>query len=406
MRICNLIQRYPPAIGGSELWCQEVCKYNSKKGHEVVVLTMDVYNEEEFWSDPPPDNCIVRFGPCNYDGRIKVRRYKRSLPIHWVYHTVYKFLDKVLGIYFYGPHSLEMYYKMYKEIKDSNIIHTHTLPYPHNFFSVIEGKIAGKKIVITPHFHPGHNHYERKAFYFFLNRCDAIIAVSDYEKEYLENKGIKPEKIFVTGNGVNPELYNPINIEKFKEKIAQYEIGDNTKIVTFIGRKADYKGVDLLIDAAKVILKKRKDIKFLLAGPSLSWFNQVYNNLTPKEKKYIIDIGYITDQEKVALLHRSDLLCLPSKFEAFGIVFLEAWICNTPVIGSDRGAIPSVIGNGGLTFKFGDINDLVDKIVYLIDDEKTSKKMAENGRRKVLEKYTWNKIGEQVEKIYNEVIAQ
>jgi glycosyltransferase involved in cell wall biosynthesis len=404
VKICNVIQRYPPAVGGSETWCQEVCRHISKQGNDVSVLTLDVYDEEEFWRDPLPDNCTFRFGPCNFDGNIRVRRYKRSIPNHLVYHTVYKFLDKALGIYSYGPHSYEMYTKMYNEIKLSDIVHTHTIPYPHNFFSLMESKIARKKIVISPHFHPNHPHYERKAFYSMFNRCDAIITVSEFEKEYLIKKGIKSEKIFVSGNGVVPELYIAKDFEDFEESLKRYGIYENTKIVTFIGRKIDYKGVDLLIGAAKKLLQTRKDIKFLLVGPRLPWFNQLYSGLTIEEKEYIIDIGYVSTQEKVNILHRSDILCLPSKFEAFGIVFLEAWICNTAVIGSDQGAQPSVIGNEGLTFKFGDINDLAEKITYLIDNEEIAKRMARDGKIKVLQKYTWEKIGEQVLNVYNTVL--
>jgi glycosyltransferase involved in cell wall biosynthesis len=404
LRICNVIQRYPPAVGGSETWCQEVCRYVAKQGSDVSVLTLDVYDEAEFWRDPSPDKCTVRFGPCNFDGNIKVRRYRRDIPNYYIYHSVYKFLDRGLGLYFYGPHSSEMYREMYREIKGSDILHTHTLPYPHNFFSLLNGKLADKKIVITPHFHPNHPHYERKILYWLLNRCDSVITVSDYEKDYLMGAGVDPEKISVTGNGVNPDLYVLSDEEQYHDCLKMHDIDDNTKVVTFIGRKADYKGVDTLIAAAKKILPVRKDTKFLLVGPRLPWFEQLYSGLSPEERQYIIDIGYISQQEKVYLLHRSDILCLPSKFEAFGIVFLEAWICNTPVIGSDQGAQPSVIGEDGVTFHYGDANDLAEKILYLLDDEKASRRMAENGKNKVLERYTWDKIGEKVLQVYNSLV--
>ena len=66
--------------------------------------------------------------------------------------------------------------------------------------------------------------------------------------------------------------------------------------------------------------------------------------------------GRSPTQEKINLLHLAEVLVLPSRFEAFGIVFLEAWACGTPVIGAATGAIPSVVGEGGLTFPYGDAN--------------------------------------------------
>ena len=79
-------------------------------------------------------------------------------------------------------------------------------------------------------------------------------------------------------------------------------------------------------------------------------------------RERIIDLGTVSDQEKINLLHLAEVLVLPSRFEAFGIVFLEAWACGTPVIGAATGAIPSVIGEGGLTFPYGDATQLAEKL--------------------------------------------
>ena len=51
MKIVNIIQRYPPAVGGSETWCQEVCRYLAKRAMQLTVLTLDVNKEEEFWRE-------------------------------------------------------------------------------------------------------------------------------------------------------------------------------------------------------------------------------------------------------------------------------------------------------------------------------------------------------------------
>ena len=403
MKICNVIQRYPPAVGGSETWAQEVLRFAAKQGHEVDVFTYNVNKEEEFWRNPPVEDNLLSFGPANFDKGVFVRRFNRDLPINLLHHCVYGGLfDKLLKIYFYGPHSVQMYGQMFKRFKEYDIIHTHTVPYPHNFVSYFASRLHGKKLVITPHFHPDHPHYERWSNYALLKKSDAVITVTEWEKDYLAGKGIDREKLFVSGNGINVEEYKATDLISFRKQLKQkWGVDESDQIVLFLGRKMESKGIDTLIESAKDILSKRKNVKFLLAGPNLLWFDKLYSKLSKKEKESIIDLGYLSKQEKVNLLHVSDLFVLPSKFEAFGIVFLEAWICGTPVIGSDLGAMPSVIGDGGLVAKFGNSIDLKEKIEFILDNKSEAEKMARNGKKKVLENFTWEKIGEKVEEVYS-----
>jgi glycosyltransferase involved in cell wall biosynthesis len=108
----------------------------------------------------------------------------------------------------------------------------------------------------------------------------------------------------------------------------------------------------------------------------------------------------VSHEEKVQLLHAADVLVLPSAFEAFGIVFLEAWICGTPVIGAARGAMPSVIGDAGLTFAHGDPADLARAIEAILADPARARAMADRGRAKVEARYTWARIAATVREAY------
>lgn len=394
MRVLHVIQRYPPAVGGSETWCREVSRYLSVVGDTVKVLTLDIQDEEEYWRDPPQDQWTTRLGRLDWDGPVLVRRYRRSLPIHLVHHLLFKtVLDRILGLYFYGPHSAEMYGQMYHEAKAADVIHLHTIPYPHNFIGYMAARLCKKRVVITPHFHPGHEHYERRTNYWLLKRCDAVICVSGYERDYLVSKGVDARKIVVTGNGVHVGAYVPTDLARFRTQIAQrHALSAATKIIVFLGRKLEYKGIATLVDACRV-LSAQDDVVLCLAGPSSPWFDEYYGALAEQERQRIIDLGTVAEGDKVNLLHVADVLVLPSRFEAFGIVFLEAWACGIPVIGAATGAIPSVIGEGGLTFAYGDPQGLVEALRTILGSPQRARAMAVAGHRRLTEQFTWEKIG-------------
>jgi len=401
MKVVNIIQRYHPAIGGSETWCQGIARYLSGQGVDVKVLTMDVFNEDEYWVDPPLDNCTARLGRIEYDNGVLVKRYKRT-KIGPLAFSFFKFIvDRKLKIYFYGPHSIEMYLRLFREVQEADIVHLHTMPYPHNFFGYFIGRHFGKKIVITPHFHPGHPFYERSRNYWLMKNCDSVFAVSNYEKEYLAEKGLKSAKIFTIYNAIDPKDYEPKDLSQFKMKLFEkYGMKEETKKILFVGRKVDYKGVDVLIEAVKGI---KADFRLFLVGPDYPWFDEFYSRLSPEEKKKIINLGVVTHQEKVNLLHLCDLLALPSKFEAFGIVFLEAWVCAKPVIGTNSGTMPKLIKDCGFTSDYGNTVALREKIELLLSDQGLSRGLGLNGQRKVLQHYTWDSVGANIFSILKEL---
>jgi glycosyltransferase involved in cell wall biosynthesis len=401
VKVLHLIQRYPPAVGGSETWCREVSRYLNSVGDKVRVLTLDILEEEEYWRDPPLHQWTVRLGRLDWDDGVLVRRYRRSLPVHLLYHLLFKLvLDKTLRIYFYGPHSVEMYGRLFAEATAADVVHLHTIPYPHNFIGYLAARFRKKRVVITPHFHPDHPHYERWSNYWLLRRCDAVIAVSDYERDYLMKKGVDCAKIIVTGNGVHLQDYIPHDLAQSAAELhRRHGLSSATKIILFIGRKLEYKGIATLVDAVQR-LSAEDDVVLLLAGPSSSWFEEFYATLSAADRERIIDLGTVSAQEKTNLLHLADVLVLPSQFEAFGIVFLEAWACATPVIGAATGAIPSVVGDGGITFPYGDANALAGTLQTVLHNKEMAQAMALRGQRRLLSKFTWDQIGRLTRKSY------
>ena len=105
-----------------------------------------------------------------------------------------------------------------------------------------------------------------------------------------------------------------------------------------------------------------------------------------------------------------DVLVLPSLsrpnwIEQFGRVLAEAMSCETPPVGSDSGEIPYVIGNGGLVFKEGDAHDLAAQIQKLLDDPELYARLAQQGRQRVLDNYTQERIARQTYDVYTEMLS-
>lgn len=401
MKVLHLIQRYPPAVGGSETWCRELCQYLTTAGDEMKVLTFDVVEEEEFWRDPPVDRCTIRLGRLTWDNRVLVRRYKRSLPVHTLYHSLLKVvLDRWFRIYFYGPHSIEMYGRLLSEVRTADVVYLHTIPYPHNFLGYLGARLCRRPVVITPHFHPGHPHYERWSNYWLLKHCDAVIVISEYERDYLAGKGVDAGRIVATGTGVHVEEYRPTDTARFKAGLLQaHGLSEHTRAILFLGRKLEYKGIATLVEAFKR-LPRHLDAALLLAGPSSPWFDDFYRSLPAPDRVRIIDLGAVSHPDKVHLLHLAEALVLPSRFEAFGIVILEAWACGTPVIAASAGAMPSIVGDGGLVFEHGNAADLAGKMERLLEDAELARGMARRGHERLLERYTWEKIATAARKAY------
>lgn len=405
MKVLNIIQAYPPAIGGSERWCSKICQFLANKGLVTKVATINICKLEQ---SETIEQKYIDLGRYDCDKGVFITRYKlwprdpASLKVKIIHFLLNRIkLDKIeIGsIFNYSQHSFEMYSELFKEIKQADIICLHTLPFFHNIVGYLVAKILRKKIIVIPHFHPGHPHYEKRVFFKMMSKADAIIAMSKYEKNHLAGKGIDSKKIHIAGNFIfseepeDKEEFNSFKLNLFNK----YQISQDSKKIIFIGRKELYKGIGALLEATKQIANEKNAMKLclLLVGADTRDFNDNLASLelNSTERLKIINFGVISEREKIHLLKMSDVLVLSSEFEAFGIVFLEAWRHKKPVIGSDKGAIPEVIEGAGLSAKYGDVRDLKEKIKQILSNEELAKKLGEAGKEKLDNKYTLKKIG-------------
>lgn len=221
-----------------------------------------------------------------------------------------------------------------------------------------------------------------------------IITVSNQTKELLiRNYNVKPEKINVVHNGVDPNYIDSIQINtKYKDSII------------FVGRLAPHKHVDDLINALKSLEKEFEDINLEIIGNGIEKDNliKLVNDLNLNNRiKFLSDLEY---SEVIREIKKSNILVLPSTREGFGMVLVEANACNIPVITYKSGGVVEVVedGRNGFLVEPRDINNLSLKIRLLLENEDLSRKMGEYGRRKVEKCFTWDNIVNEIIEIYNE----
>lgn len=187
-----------------------------------------------------------------------------------------------------------------------------------------------------------------------LQKCDLILAVSNYTKQQIIAKHqVDTEKIIVFPNTINPFLSFPNVFNKPEYLLNRYNLKPNDKILLTLARLSSaekYKGYDKIIKALPLIVKKYPNIKYILAGK----YDEVeYQRIIKLIKElgvsdYVILTGFIKDEELTDHYLMADIFTMPSQGEGFGIVYLEAMACGVPVVAGNVDGSVDALKNGEL----------------------------------------------------------
>jgi len=233
------------------------------------------------------------------------------------------------------------------------------------------------------------------------------MANTSFEIDRLVNMGVKREKIFVLGTGVDIEPFVNVSVESinlFKKKL---ELPETAIIIGYVGRIEITKNVLLVIKAFEKIADILDNVYLLIAGSGNEYVDEIKSyclQIHDKVRSRIrLHLNFFTE-EKAVLFNSIDVFVLPSHNESFGLVFLEAWSCKKPVIGISTGAVRNVIDDGvdGLLSNINDEESLAEKLMILIRDKSLRERMGEAGFNKVKDRYTWQIIVSRLRTCYSE----
>ncbi|WP_312092180.1 glycosyltransferase [Niallia sp.] len=237
-----------------------------------------------------------------------------------------------------------------------------------------------------------------------VHAADSLIVCSEYMQNAVMNIfEVEQSKIHVIPNGVESTQIETVSIAPLEP----FYLDNNKKIIFAMGRMVKEKGFGTLLEAAKKLLNKRSDLHFIIAGvgPMYDEYQKFIERNQLSESIRLI--GYLQEEQKNAFYAHSDIVVIPSSYEPFGIVALESLIFAIPTIVSRTGGLKGIIQDNetGLFMEPNNADNLVKNIEYLLENPSIAKEIGENGKKLVSKLFSWNRIGEETKRVFDELLV-
>lgn len=242
-----------------------------------------------------------------------------------------------------------------------------------------------------------------------LHQADAVTTISHSLREDLISRGVFPEKIFVVPNGVDTEVFHPINPDE--KLVTQYGLQNNL-VIGFIGSFYFYEGLDILIDAVASLLAHRSNVKLLMVGEGEA-DTMLRQRIPEALRQHFIFTGNVPHDEVRRYYSVMDILVYPRKRSRLTELTtplkpLEAMAMEKVVVASDVGGLRELLddGNSGYLFEADNAEALAKRLLQLIENESERLTMATSAREFVVRKRNWEHIVKQYSSIYNNALKR
>ncbi|MGQ9730240.1 MAG: glycosyltransferase family 4 protein [Candidatus Zipacnadales bacterium] len=412
MRILHVVQSYEERVGGGPRFIRRVSEAFASRGHEVHVWTTNAAEGEYFWNSRKQH---VEAGEETIAG-VHVRRWPvRHLPYHWrSMRLLALVLPRGLKAYVDPPTPLVpgFWRPQLGGTFTPDLVHAASFPLDSLLWPVfLRSRRLGIPFLITPLLHFGRGEAdaaEYKRYYGrwhqaeILKNSAAVFVLSPSEAEYAIRSGAAPERTVVLPLGVDAQSISGGCAERFRTKY-----GIQGPIVLHIATKSESKGTTTLVAAMDVLWQSGCEATLVLIGPDMPCYRTYLATRTkPLPSGRFFDLGYVNEAEKRDALAAATLMAMPSRADALGLVYLEAWVYGKPVIGARAGGVQDLIVDGvdGRLVEFGDVTVLAKTIAELLEDPQAATAMGVRGQRKVLSSYTLDQEYAVLEAVYRAVL--
>jgi glycogen synthase len=235
------------------------------------------------------------------------------------------------------------------------------------------------------------------------NRADRVITCSSYMREHVADVyGLEESRIAVIPNGIDPSELVPVDdLDTLRSRFAK----PSEKLVLLVGRLVYEKGFQLALEALPGLIERVGDVRFLVAGSGTA-----EGELREQATELGLDahgtfLGWIGDDVLHSLYRIADLTVVPSIYEPFGLVALEAMASGCPCLVADTGGLREVVPNEdvGLRFRSRDPSSLASMAERLLTDEELRDRLVAEASEHVLS-FDWADVARQVGEVYTELV--
>jgi len=410
VKILHVSQGYAPAIGGTERNIQRLSEELARQfGDEVSVFTTNCLGGDGFYNPRAP---IIPAGWQDVHG-VHVRRFPVARHLGWTARVIYHVIRK-LGLR--APEKLRIYANgpiipgLYRAIRTYpvDLIGASSFPLLHMFVTQRAAQRSKRPCILYGALHPeDQEQYQNSMIYRAIQAADHYVAFTNYEANYVIQKGAYSQYVSVIGLGVDPEPFQIASGLEAKRRLGV----ERLPVVGYIGQLVPHKGVDTLIRAMPLVWQHLPETRLLIAGAKRPFATRLEEMMAAWPHEFLgrTQIIYNFESEIKPWLYAAlDVFVYPSGFESFGTAFFEAWAAGKPVIGCRMGAIAEVVRDGedGLLVKYGDEVMLAMAIIRLLSNQDLASKLGETGKQKTLAEFTWSIVARRFQDLFARVIEQ
>ncbi len=364
-----------PSHGGSGVVATELGKLMAERGHQVHFIS--------------------------YDMPFRLGRFYHNVHYHEVEANRY-------AVFRFPPYDLALANRMAQVAKmhDLDVLHVH-YAVPHAVCAYLAKQMVGDSLKVVTTLHGtditvlGEDPSLKDIICFGINKSDAVTAVSDDLIRQTQELFCVDRKLNRIYNFVDPRVYQPIDVSDIRSQYA----GPDEKLLLHI---SNFRAVKRTDDVIRIFATVRSHLpsRLLLVGEGPEWSHSLE---LAKELGLEERITFLGKQDEVArLISLADLLLLPSAKESFGLVALEAMACGVPTVGSNAGGLPEVVEHGetGYLSEIGDVEAMADYAVRLLSNPELYRRFSEQGIQRARVQFSAEKIADQYEELYRQVIDQ
>jgi len=411
MRVAHFVQRYPPALGGSEAYFARLSRYLAEKGDRLTVHTTTAIDLEAFWSSR---------GKCLRPGRdiesgVEVRR-----------HALWRIPEqrRILKLLSFFPNKSwqcltqscnpiapSMWQEAARGDQQFDIVHAGSFPYGYPLLCA--RRLAwrlGVPFVLTPFLHLGNpdaphdktrRAYLSPALLALLRDSDRVFVQTSIERDALLDAGFAPQKIVLQGMGVDYASCTGGNREATR---SDWGIAPDGVVIGHLANNSVEKGTVDLLRAAQRAWQAGATFRVILAGPEMPNFRFFWKSFEFTDR--VRRLGVLDTQKKKDFFASIDLFAMPSWSDSFGMVFLEAWANGIPNVAYRAGGVAAVIRHelDGLLVRCGDLDGLAHALIRLSGNKELRERFGQSGQARLDKEFRWEDKLRLVRETYTQLV--